>query len=310
MIHYLKHTEIDKAKWDLCIGQSVNSMIYAYSWYLDEASTDWDALVLDNYAAVMPLTQKRKWGIKYLYQPFFTQQLGVFSIDEIANDLLKEFITSIPRKYRYIDIQLNEQNNLLDEKIKPHPRKNYLLDIRKSHDKVLRNMPESTKRNIKKANKHELQIHNFSYSDAIAFYQNHKGGETKGIKQKDYDRLKSIFKVCHEKNRVYTRAVYSKNNELLACGVFLINKNRIVFSIGTANVLGRELRAMYMLMDTIIFQYAGYNYFIDFEGSEIPGVEKFYKNLGAELVHYYRYKKNRLSIFMKFVKTMYNFFMK
>ena len=32
----------------------------------------WDALVLDDYAAVMPLTWRRKYGTRYLYQPAFT----------------------------------------------------------------------------------------------------------------------------------------------------------------------------------------------------------------------------------------------
>jgi hypothetical protein len=81
MINYLKHTEIDKALWDECIAQSVNRRVYAFSWYLDIVCPGWDALVGDNYMHVFPLTHRRKWGVGYLYQPFFAQQLGLFSRD-------------------------------------------------------------------------------------------------------------------------------------------------------------------------------------------------------------------------------------
>jgi len=39
----------------------------------------WDALVLNDYEAVMPLTWNKKYGIHYLFQPFFCASLGVFA---------------------------------------------------------------------------------------------------------------------------------------------------------------------------------------------------------------------------------------
>ena len=59
-IKYLQHKEIDKAKWDACIEQAPNGLIYSYSWYLDAMSKHWDALVLKDYEAVMPLTWNKK----------------------------------------------------------------------------------------------------------------------------------------------------------------------------------------------------------------------------------------------------------
>ncbi|OIP03307.1 MAG: hypothetical protein AUJ97_04685 [Bacteroidetes bacterium CG2_30_32_10] len=59
-IRYLKHKEIDKDKWDNCIEKAFNGIIYAYSWYLDIVSENWDALIEDDYKTVFPLTQKKK----------------------------------------------------------------------------------------------------------------------------------------------------------------------------------------------------------------------------------------------------------
>ena len=57
-IHYLTNREIDKIKWDECIDKADNGLVYAYSFYLDHMAKQWDALVWNDYEAVMPLTWK------------------------------------------------------------------------------------------------------------------------------------------------------------------------------------------------------------------------------------------------------------
>lgn len=90
-IRYLKHNEIDKIKWDHTIKNSFNHLPYAYSWYLDCVCPNWHALVTENYEFVFPITLRRKAGVKYLYQPYFTQQLGLFSVEEFSSSELKIF---------------------------------------------------------------------------------------------------------------------------------------------------------------------------------------------------------------------------
>ena len=83
MINYLSDKEIDFNKWDDCIDKST-SLIYPLSWYLNCVSPNWNAFILEKngiYQAVFPICSKKKAGISYIYQPFFTQQLGYFSIN-------------------------------------------------------------------------------------------------------------------------------------------------------------------------------------------------------------------------------------
>jgi len=77
-IYYLRNSEIDKDSWNNCIEQAANGLIYGYSSYLDHMADNWDALVLNNYEAVMPLPWRRKAGISYVFQPFLSAQLGIF----------------------------------------------------------------------------------------------------------------------------------------------------------------------------------------------------------------------------------------
>src|ERR1051325_9907587 len=79
-VSYLQNANIDKVKWDKCIDTATNGLIYAYSFYLDTMAKNWDALVMNDYEAVMPITWNKKYGIYYVYQPAFTANLGVFGL--------------------------------------------------------------------------------------------------------------------------------------------------------------------------------------------------------------------------------------
>ena len=94
-IKHLQHKDIDYARWDECITQSHNQLTYAHSWYLDIVSPNWEALVTENYEYIMPLPVKRKYGIPYLVQPIFVQQLGVFSKHDIPKHIIELFIKQI-----------------------------------------------------------------------------------------------------------------------------------------------------------------------------------------------------------------------
>src|SRR4030095_1525417 len=132
-IQYLSHKEIDKTKWDACIEQAANGLIYPYSFYLDAMSKHWDAIVLNNYEAVMPLTWNRKYSFYYLYQPAFTASLGVFG-KNLNKKLIDDFIKSIPSKFKLIEISLNAGNIIGDSKTFSLLRSNYILHLNKPYE--------------------------------------------------------------------------------------------------------------------------------------------------------------------------------
>src|ERR1017187_4211267 len=136
MIKYLKHSEINKAKWDACIAQSFNRNIYANSWYLDVVCPAWEALIDGDYQAVMPLTCNKKYGINYLYQPYFTQQLGVFGIEKLSNENMNELLNAIPSKYRFIEINLNINNPIQDKSFEVKNLPTHLLNLNQSYEGI------------------------------------------------------------------------------------------------------------------------------------------------------------------------------
>src|SRR3954469_25030716 len=108
-LQYLPYHQIDKNKWDACIDRASNGLIYGYSVYLDTMARHWDAIILDDYLVVMPLTWNKKYGICYLHQPFFTASLGLFG-NNITAEMVADFLMAIPRKFKYWDIYLNYGN--------------------------------------------------------------------------------------------------------------------------------------------------------------------------------------------------------
>src|ERR1700712_4741862 len=132
-IKYLTHQQIDKKKWDACMDNASNTLIYGYSFYLDAMAKHWDGLVLNDYEAVMPLTWNKKYGIAYLYQPFFCASLGVFGTS-VTGAITENFLLNIPAKFRYLDISLNHGNLYKMNVPGLYERKNYILSLYDSYN--------------------------------------------------------------------------------------------------------------------------------------------------------------------------------
>ncbi len=304
MINYLTHQQIDKTKWDECVSTSLNGMIYGYSWYLDVAAKNWDALILDDYEAVFPLVKGKKFSVNYLYQPLFTQQLGLFYKSMFGAEQLTDFIEAIPKKYPYIDFNLNYANSLPDENSTAAliKRKNYILYLDKPYAKLFKNYSDHSRRNTNKSNKLNLIISECSARDVINMYVLQRGIATINVTENDYNRFAKITDAIAENKILISLAVRNEKNNILACAVFAISNNRIFYLMGTANSEGKEKRAMYFLFNHIIEKYSNQNLLLDFEGSEIVGVAQFFKGFGATKQNYFKLHINNLPWYIKWLK--------
>ncbi|MBN2237574.1 MAG: hypothetical protein JW729_08430, partial [Bacteroidales bacterium] len=167
MITYFLHSDINKRKWDDCISASVNGRIYAYSWYLDLVADAWDALILDDYQAVFPLPFRTKFGIKYIYQPVFTQQLGLFSKKPLSSTFLESFLDQIPKEYNYVSLNLNQHNRFFSTVIPSLKRKNIEMDLISEYTNLKQKYSSNLVRNLKKATNAKLTIFENLKPDAV-----------------------------------------------------------------------------------------------------------------------------------------------
>ncbi len=306
-IRYLKHKEIDFEKWDKCIENAHNGIIYGYSWYLDITSHYWDALVKDDYQAVMPLPCRKKFGINYIYQPAFVQQLGVFSKEKADTELINKFIESIPEKFKFIYYNFNTQNELpINKKFKIIDNQTFELDLSEQYDKIKDNYSTNNKRNIKKAKKSDLFI---TYADRpeqiITLFRDNKGKKLKTIKDSEYNNLKHLAYSCIHKGIAFIHSVYTDKNNICGGMILVKSHNRIIFLFSGSDEKAKETGAMNHLIDDFINNNAGSSLILDFEGSNHPGTAYFYKGFGSKKLNYQTLIINRMPLVLKLVFRIY-----
>lgn len=299
-IKYIPYGQLDKMKWDSCITNADNGLIYAYSFYLDQMSRQWDALVLNDYEAVMPLTWNKKYGISYLYQPFLTAQLGVFG-KNITEERVSNFIQSIPSSFRLIEISLNSHNILsIPSGFQIH-RSNYIIDLNFPYEQLFNNYRENIRRNIKKA----LQLG----CTVLRDFDVEKVIELALLQMRDYgkesadnvDRFRKLYKHLYQKSMATTYGILL-NNQLLASCVFFFSHGRAYYILVGNHPNGKTIGASHLLLDAFIKDNAEKKMILDFEGSDIRNLAFFYSSFGAKEEIYPSLKINRLPFYLKWLK--------
>lgn len=285
-IKHFKHSQIDKTRWDHTIRDSANALLYAYSYYLDIVSPGWEALIYNDYEVLMPLPVKSKWGVSYLVQPQYTQQLGLFSKNKIDGALVDAFIREIP--YFSYELHLNEENSFPNKSLK---RRNYLLDLQKdNYQNLYRSFSKNCKRNIGKANANSLQIkENMSIEQFFDFYD---------ATATEYEKLNKalglqIFTEIAKRETLKIYTVYH-NEKPISASVQVFSGDRIINLLPISTVEGKKHSAMFLLINHIIELNAGKDLTLDFEGSMIDGIARFYRGFGAKEHFYPHIKRFRL----------------
>jgi hypothetical protein len=295
MIRYLRHNEIDKAGWDKCIREAFNGNLYAWSWYLDVVHPEWEALVEDNYTRVFPLTGNTKFGISYLFQPFFAQQLGIYSKSLLNAAVIGRFMAAIPSHYRFVDIRLNTHNKV-EAKIglvKRH--RNHELDLIPTYDKIHAKYSTNTKRNLKKSLEAGLSLTRSTRpEDIITLFRRNRGRTISHWNDLEYARLLNLTNTAVYRGQASIYGVVTAKNELCAGAIFMKSHNKIVFLFSGTNKTALENQALTYLIDSVIRESAPSQFILDFEGSDNDGLARFYKGFGSQQTHYPGVVINRL----------------
>jgi hypothetical protein len=304
-IKHIPGKELDKEKWDSYVKSSVNGRIYATSFFLDIFCPGWEAMIIDGGNACMPVTRNRKYGISYLSQPIFIQQLGYFYADRNYSVYLPHLISKLAGSYRFIDIALNEANEL---KSSAHwqvrSMKNLILNLDNSYESLYNKYHNNTKRNVNSARHHgNLYAENPSPSEIVGLFIKNNKKLYPGIRSMNYMRLQTILERGVEKDLIIIRSCYSDKGKLLTAACFLRDYNRFVFFFSVNTPEGREKGLMFRLVDDFIKENADRKKILDFNGSMDHGVERFYRGFGSAINTYQRLYINNLPFPLRLLKS-------
>lgn len=303
-LHILNNNEIDKSRWDECIANSPAGLIYARSFYLDNICENWSALTAENYEWVLPLTWRKKYGITYLYQPSFCQQLGVFAKPGIVVPYQK-ILNSLQQHYMFWEINWNCYFKYKIESKYAEMKKgtDFLLNLHQPYETIFKNYHRDLQKNLKQNFKYRLSYNQTTdFENCIALYKKFYGKRMPHVKDQDYKNLKNICILEQEKNMLVCRQATNETNEMLAAALILFDGKRLYNLVNITTPEGRKAAANHFLLDGVIKEFSGQNLSLDFEGSDLPGVKTFYENFGGIDKPYNVIKYNNLPWPLNFFK--------
>jgi hypothetical protein len=298
-ISLVKNTDIDYQKWDHCVQSSGNFRVYAISWYLDIVSPNWAGLIWGDYLYVMPLVIKQKFGIAFLLQPIFAQQHGIFP--EANQNIQSSFLNFIHDQFRYVNINLNSSHaRPFPEGFFVQEKPNFVLSLVSSYNELKKNYSKHTVRQIRKAEDNKVSVNKGLTSNAYLDLKNSVNKNS--LPKQSMQTLKRLIEYgnSHGNGEIY--AAYNQNNALCAAAFFFFTGQRAIYLNAVSSEEGKRTNAMHKIVDQFIQDHSGSPMVLDFEGSMIPGIARFYEGFGAKPEQYYCLKLNKLPIPFRWFK--------
>ena len=299
-LHYVKHKDIDKKRWDFSLKESSNKLVYAEADFLDAVSPQWDAIVSKDYEYIMPLTWRRKWGIRYLVQPEFSQQGGIFSKHEIHASTIDAFISIAKSIFSFAEFTFNYRHEKSAQT--QLDRTNYILPLNDPYAVIQQNFTPSLRQLL-----HSIKCDSLTYCNGtdikktIEIIRKVNGDKLKGISDDAFIRFIDLCERYQKQNRLLIREV-KQDDQLLSTALFFVDENRIYNLLSCISDEGRTLKANHFLYNQLIAEFAETKLTLDFEGSDLAGVSFFYRSFHPQEEKYAFVKWNNLPFPIRWLK--------
>lgn len=262
------------------------------------------------------LYEKKRLGLAICCDAPFAPSSGPFLKLESQNPvaIMKKWKNVLASMAEYIEdmryhvVSISLDKNVLDvqpfiwKKNKVVPRYTYILDLHKSLEVLRRNMSSERRKNINKGIRDGLRAKRISEYDIV-----------KSLIFKTFLRQDKKINECYinkilfefaDKENSFAFVTFKKINPIAA--IFCIHDNNTAYYLlGGYDDEDKHHGAGALAMWEAI-KYSkklGLMYF-DFEGSDVPQIERYFRGFGGLLIPYYRVNKAKLflEILLKFFK--------
>ena len=292
--------------------QTADIPIFSKDWWLDIVcgKKNWEVLLIEEKGEIkgtMPIYRPLS---RCITMPSYTQNMGPWLAPEAADckyttllgrrqQLLKQFIRQLPATNSFLQ---NFSYSITDwlpfywAGFQQTTRYTYLLNGIKDQERLLAGMATNIRRNIQKAKekykievRRDVPIEDFLKVQDQTFQRQH-------IKNKsDQQALINLMKVSRQRGQGDIWGGYDPQGRLHAA-VFVVWQNSSAYYIAGGG--NPELRSSgthsLVLWESIRFV-SQYTDTFDFEGSMIPGVERFFREFGAKQTPYFTINKGKMS---------------
>ncbi len=287
MIRFVHHADIDPKRWDDTILQSAFPTLFCTFNLLDilTGKDTWHALILDDYAYVMPLPARSKMGIHYVYSPFFISQIGIFSKKPVSAQIVSDFLNALPKSFKHIDLLMNTTNDTSFIQAYTTELISHQLLLHDSYDTLFQHYRQNIKRNLKSAHKQQLStsINQLSVEDIVRLFRENRGKQKEVHYQvHDYVLLLEAASYLQTLNCLEISGVHTSDGTPIAGALFVHDHNRYLFWFSGRDKQYADAKPMFFLLDEFIRKHALEKCLLDFNGSMNDNVARLYRGFGGQ----------------------------
>jgi hypothetical protein len=277
--------------------------VFFQPWWLDAVSKNWDVAIAERKGkpvAVWPYTIEKKMGVRILRNPSFTPYLGPCALQDswLEKTVLEELWSKLPA-WDVCDVMLLPGLNLKtffeEQGFSCREKTTYILDLDKTEQELFKNIKDSRRSIIRKAEK-ELTV-NKGVDGTDRFYEFHK--MTYQLKNVKYPFRKKLFKgLIGETTGHNQGAVLSaKTNFPHAFAFTPYDKESMYLLLTAKDAIKSHTGAASLLVWEAIKEAKrlGLRRF-DFEGSSDAGIATFFRSFGGEKYSYLHCWQNKSAL--------------
>ncbi|MDR1356865.1 MAG: GNAT family N-acetyltransferase [Tannerellaceae bacterium] len=311
----------DKDKYRTLCRTEPSIPVFSQDWWLDTVcgAEKWNVLLQEkkgNIRAALPIYLPVP---KIISMPPYTQTMGPWFGPEAGDakystSLSQRRQTSksfIPELKRYVAFMQNFNYSVTDwlpfywEGFRQTTRYTYLLHNIKDADGLWNNMSLNTRRHIKKAqDKYRLTVkrgvpkNDFLRVNALTFARQKRKPPHAGV-------LERLIDACIARGQGDIWGGYDDRKRLHAA-VFIVWQDSSAYYIaGGADPLLRDSGAQALVMWQAVRNVAEYTALFDFEGSMMPGVERFFREFGAVQTPYFSLSRGKVGLWNRLMIKLF-----
>jgi hypothetical protein len=284
--------------------------LFHKSWWLDATSASWDAVMVkkgNRIAGVWPFRVESKKGITMSRNHALTPYLGPYVFfppdlkeskkDNYEHDVINELIGQLP-PFKVWDIACipgMKQIGLFKEKgFAFNFRQTFLMDLQEAEEAIFSRLHEDFRRSVRKVAA-EMTITNEPAALHLLYdFQVSTLVQKRGVGiNYSFSEIESLFNTCVEHDAC-ALWVARKQDVVQAVLWNMWDQKRGYYLVGSKNPEVNDNHGMTALIwQAIKHSKSLGKVSMDFEGSMVPGVERFFRTFGGRREIYPILQKNR-----------------
>jgi len=292
-------------RWDELVEASPQGSLFCRSWWLKVAAPDIRVLGYfdrGRLIAGIPLFFKKRLGVKFCAMPSLTQTWGVViepiegkPVHQITRQL--EILTIFARHLAGEQVFLQRFHPAIVNFLPFHwqgfrqvSRVTYVIEYLCDLDRVWAEMRENQRREIRKAEKRGIVVERCD-SEIVAQNLAKTYGRQGLQSPANTDLLRLVHQAAHQNDAGECFAARDASGRVHAAAMLVWDRKRAYYLAGGGDPTLRTSGATALLLWKMMQFASGRSAIFDFEGSQIPAVERFFRAFGASQVWYHEISK-------------------